>query len=46
MKKYQIFKTEKFEKEFNKLDYSIQERIEDKIEQLEENPPCWKTTRI
>lgn len=38
MRKYSIYTTEEFDKDFNKLDKSIKQQIEKEIEQLETNP--------
>lgn len=38
MKGYEIYTTEEFDKDFNKLDKSIKEQIEKEIEQLQTNP--------
>lgn len=35
---FKIFTTEEFDKDFDKLDLSLQKQIEKEIEQLEENP--------
>jgi|TARA_Y100000310_G_C20463870_1_gene706666 mRNA-degrading endonuclease RelE of RelBE toxin-antitoxin system len=38
MKKYEIFTTNEFDKDFSKLDTSIRKQIEKEIEQLGSNP--------
>ncbi len=42
MKQYRIFITEQFEKDFNKLDNSLQRQIGKEIQQLESNPHSGK----
>jgi len=39
---YKILPTKEFEKDFNKLDNSLKERIKSKIEEVAENPVRYK----
>jgi|SRR3989338_11294473 len=43
MDQYKIFTTEEFDKDFKKLDSTIQKRISNEIEQLKENPYVGKS---
>ncbi len=38
MVKYEIYTTEEFDRDFNKLDKHIRDQMEKALEQLEENP--------
>ena len=38
MKKYEIFTTDEFERDFDKFDKSLQNQITKEIEQLRKNP--------
>ena len=38
MKKYEVYTTEEFDKDFKKLDWPIQQQVKSEIDQLEINP--------